>query len=72
MTNQPSAKIGVVMGQLGTPDAPTAKALRPYLKQFLSDMRVIDYSPFYGNLYYVGLFYARARVNRRGFMRAFG
>lgn len=46
MTNQPSHKIGVLIGQLGTPDAPTAKALRPYLKQFLSDMRVIDYSPF--------------------------
>ena len=38
--------IGVVVAQLGTPDAPTAKALRPYLRQFLSDMRVIDYSPF--------------------------
>lgn len=42
----PSQKIGVLLGQLGTPDAPTAQALRPYLKQFLSDMRVIDYSPF--------------------------
>jgi ferrochelatase len=39
-------RIGVLLGQLGTPDAPTAEALRPYLKQFLSDMRVIDYSPF--------------------------
>ncbi|MBK8024543.1 MAG: ferrochelatase [Chloroflexi bacterium] len=38
--------IGVVIAQLGTPDAPTAQALRPYLKQFLSDMRVIDYSPW--------------------------
>ncbi|NJO84282.1 MAG: ferrochelatase, partial [Blastochloris sp.] len=42
----PSRQIGVLIGQLGTPDAPTAQALRPYLKQFLSDMRVIDYSPF--------------------------
>ncbi|MCA9895352.1 MAG: ferrochelatase [Anaerolineae bacterium] len=33
------------MAQLGTPDAPTAQALRPYLGQFLSDMRVIDYHP---------------------------
>lgn len=39
--------IGVLIGQLGTPDAPTATALRPYLAQFLSDRRVIDYSPFY-------------------------
>lgn len=39
-------RIGVLLAQLGTPDAPTPQALRPYLKQFLSDMRVIDYSPF--------------------------
>lgn len=38
--------IGVVVAQLGTPDAPTARALRPYLGQFLSDTRVIDYHPF--------------------------
>lgn len=38
-------KIGVLLAQLGTPDAPTAKALRPYLRQFLSDRRVIDYPP---------------------------
>ncbi len=33
---------GILLIQLGTPDAPTAKALKPYLKQFLSDPRVID------------------------------
>ncbi len=38
-------KTGVLVAQLGTPDAPTAKALRPYLRQFLSDRRVIDYPP---------------------------
>ncbi len=36
------AKVGVLLINLGTPDAPTAKALRPYLKQFLSDPRVIE------------------------------
>jgi len=35
-------KIGVLIAQLGTPDAPTPKAVRPYLKQFLSDRRVIE------------------------------
>ncbi len=35
-------KVGVLLAQLGTPDAPTAKALRPYLKQFLGDPRVIE------------------------------
>ncbi|XLM19457.1 ferrochelatase, partial [Chromobacterium piscinae] len=35
-------KIGVLLMNLGTPDAPTPQALRPYLKQFLSDPRVIE------------------------------
>lgn len=38
-------RIGVLIAQLGTPDEPTPPALRRYLKQFLSDRRVIDYSP---------------------------
>ena len=40
-----SNKIGVLLAQLGTPTAPTAKALRPYLRQFLSDPRVVDVHP---------------------------
>lgn len=39
-------KIGVLIAQLGTPDAPTKSALRPYLKQFLSDRRVIEKNRF--------------------------
>ena len=35
-------KIGVLLAQLGTPDAPTPSALRRYLRQFLSDRRVIE------------------------------
>jgi ferrochelatase len=35
--------VGVLLIQLGTPDAPTAKALRPYLRQFLGDPRVIEF-----------------------------
>jgi ferrochelatase len=33
---------GVLLIQLGTPDAPTKQALRPYLRQFLGDPRVIE------------------------------
>jgi len=33
---------GVLLTNLGTPDAPTKGALRPYLKQFLSDPRVVE------------------------------
>lgn len=36
-------KIGVLLTNLGTPDAPTAKALKPYLKEFLSDPRVVEF-----------------------------
>ena len=33
---------GVLLIQLGTPDAPTPAAVKPYLRQFLSDPRVIE------------------------------
>jgi ferrochelatase len=36
------ARIGVLLVNLGSPAAPTAGALRPYLRQFLSDPRVIE------------------------------
>jgi len=35
-------RVGVLLTNLGTPEAPTRKALRPYLKQFLSDPRVVE------------------------------
>jgi protoporphyrin/coproporphyrin ferrochelatase len=35
-------KIGVLITNLGTPEAPTASALRKYLAQFLSDPRVVE------------------------------
>jgi protoporphyrin/coproporphyrin ferrochelatase len=35
-------KVGILLANLGTPDAPTAAALRPYLRQFLSDTRVVE------------------------------
>src|SRR5580704_3085811 len=36
------AGIGVLLVNLGTPDAPEPKAVRRYLKEFLSDRRVIE------------------------------
>jgi ferrochelatase len=36
---------GILLLQLGTPDTPTARGLRPYLKQFLADPRVIETKP---------------------------
>jgi len=35
-------KVGILLANLGTPDAPTTKALRPYLRQFLSDTRIVE------------------------------
>jgi len=35
-------KTAVVLVNLGTPDAPTTSAVRRYLKQFLSDKRVVE------------------------------
>lgn len=48
MTPEPSyshgsiVKTGILLVNLGTPDAPTAQAVRPYLKEFLSDPRVVE------------------------------
>lgn len=35
-------RLGVVLANLGTPDAPTTEAVRRYLREFLSDSRVIE------------------------------
>ncbi|MCP1673504.1 ferrochelatase [Natronocella acetinitrilica] len=35
-------RLGVLVANLGTPDAPTAPALRTYLAQFLADPRVVE------------------------------
>jgi len=35
-------RVGVLLVNLGTPDAPTPQAVRRYLKQFLSDRRVVE------------------------------
>ncbi|MCB0186548.1 MAG: ferrochelatase, partial [Caldilineaceae bacterium] len=38
-----SAVTGVLLTNVGTPTAPTAAAVRPYLREFLGDPRVIEY-----------------------------
>lgn len=42
-----SSKIGVILAQVGTPEQPTKESLRPYLKNFLSDERIIDTPRWY-------------------------
>jgi len=37
-----NATVGILLVNLGTPDAPTPAGLRPFLREFLSDRRVVD------------------------------
>ncbi len=41
-THGTPVKTGILLVNLGTPDAPTAPAVRTYLKEFLSDPRVVE------------------------------
>jgi ferrochelatase len=38
-------EVGVLLLNLGTPDAPDYRSMRRYLSEFLSDRRVIETSP---------------------------
>src|SRR5690242_4072265 len=38
-------KTGIFLVNLGTPDSPSVKDVRKYLREFLNDPRVIDVSP---------------------------
>jgi protoporphyrin/coproporphyrin ferrochelatase len=44
-TKSTNAPIGVLLVNLGTPDSPRTSAVRRYLREFLSDPRVLDISP---------------------------
>src|SRR6056297_3623306 len=39
-------RTGILLANLGTPDATDYWSMRRYLNEFLSDRRVIDYSPW--------------------------
>ncbi|HEU0189516.1 MAG TPA: ferrochelatase [Gallionella sp.] len=41
-THGAPVKTGILLVNLGTPDAPTSEAVRRYLKEFLSDPRVVE------------------------------
>ncbi|MFI2755166.1 ferrochelatase [Cellulomonas sp. P22] len=42
---EPRPGTAVVLVNLGTPRAPTSRAVRPYLREFLTDRRVVDMHP---------------------------
>ena len=41
----PTPKVGVLLVNLGSPEAPTRNAVKAYLKEFLSDRRVVELPP---------------------------
>ena len=43
--SEPHPTTAVVLVNLGTPAAPTARAVRPYLREFLTDRRVVAMHP---------------------------
>ncbi|MDR2856789.1 MAG: ferrochelatase [Novosphingobium sp.] len=45
MAESHGGRIGVLLVNLGTPDAPTPRAVRRYLAEFLSDRRVVEIPP---------------------------
>lgn len=44
--SSPPSPIGILLTNLGSPDAPETGALRRYLAEFLSDRRVVELSPW--------------------------
>ena len=40
--HEQAPRVGILLTNLGTPQAPERKALRAYLKEFLSDPRVVE------------------------------
>ncbi len=61
--------LGVLIIQLGTPDAPTPEALRPYLKQFLGDPRVIENPPWYWPLIFQLILWRRPAASAAKYAR---
>jgi ferrochelatase len=50
-----AGRVGVLLVNLGTPDAPKVKAVRRYLREFLSDKRVIEKDSFTWQLVLKGI-----------------
>lgn len=57
------AKTGVLLINLGTPDNPSVKAVRKYLREFLMDERIIDL-PFYKRWLLVNLIIVPFRASK--------
>jgi len=54
-THGQSTRVGILLVNLGTPDAPTPAAVRRYLSEFLSDRRVVEIPPLLWKLILHGI-----------------
>jgi protoporphyrin/coproporphyrin ferrochelatase len=65
-----TSRIGVLLVNLGTPDAPKAKAVRAYLREFLSDPRVIEKNSLTWRLVFNGIILPfRPRIKARAYRK---
>jgi ferrochelatase len=53
--NRSDARLGILLVNLGTPDAPTVPAVRRYLAEFLSDPRVVSIPPLLWKIILYGI-----------------
>ena len=63
-THGQSPKTAILYCNLGTPDAPTAPALRRYLAEFLGDSRVVEMYTLVAVVYFVLSFLLSQGVKR--------
>src|SRR5574337_806212 len=67
---EPPVQAGVLLVNLGTPTAPTAQAVRPFLAEFLADPRVIEYPRWlWWLILHGGILRVRARRSARAYAR---
>ena len=59
------AKVGILLANLGTPDAPDAKSLKRYLGQFLMDRRIVEIPRFIWCWICTALFWLYAPKNQQ-------
>jgi ferrochelatase len=68
MPQSSGSRIGVLLVNLGTPEAPTARAVRRYLREFLADKRVIEKDSFGWQLVLKGIILPfRPRIKARAY-----
>ena len=67
-----AGRVGVLLVNLGTPDAPTPQAVKRYLAEFLSDRRVVEIPPLLWQPILRGIILTTRRANPLMLMRRCG